>query len=445
MRVAEFFAGCGGLRIGLEGFGTRQHSSSGEFTVVYSNQYEPSSRKQHASEVYVARFGSQGHSNEDIFKVISDPEKFAQILAAKPDMLAAGFPCQDYSVAMSADKAAGIEGKKGVLWWSIHSCLSQLADAGHPVKYLLLENVDRLLKSPTKCRGRDLAIILASLASLGYAMEWRVVNSAEYGFAQRRKRVFLTGYHRSTQAYAAITRQCKAGDAAGWLTSNGVLANALPVDPNSAGRFATFAVGDDVLRVQEDFQALLGGASPFENVGVMLDGKVFTLRANAAAITDFTRFTGSAAAMTLGEVVASTTTVPESFYLSEESLTRWTHLKGSKSAERVSADGYTYRYSEGPVTYPDDLGRASRTIITGEGGSAPSRFKHVVRMPDGRLRRLVPEELEELTGFPRGHTELAGVSDVKRAFLMGNALIVGVVAAIGRSLAASIALSKSED
>ena len=59
---------------------------------------------------------------------------------------------------------------------------------------LLLENVDRLLKSPSKQRGRDFAIMLSSLAKLGYAAEWRVINAADYGFPQRRRRIFIVGY-----------------------------------------------------------------------------------------------------------------------------------------------------------------------------------------------------------------------------------------------------------
>lgn len=58
-------------------------------------------------------------------------------------------------------------------------------------RFGLFENVDRLLKSPASQRGRDFAIILSCLADLDYTVEWRVVNSAEYGFPQRRKRVYI--------------------------------------------------------------------------------------------------------------------------------------------------------------------------------------------------------------------------------------------------------------
>ena len=438
LRVMECFAGVGGFRLGLEGIGTEQYPRRDDFKVVYSNQFEPSTRRQHASEVYQARFGGEGHSNEDIFSVVADPAKFAAILAARPDMLVGGFPCQDYSVAKPADKAAGIEGKKGVLWWAIHDTLKKLADAGQPVKYVLLENVDRLLKSPTKCRGRDFAIILTSLASLGYAVEWRVINAADYGFPQRRKRVFIMAHHPSTETYSRVEAKCRDGEAGRWLTGSAILAAALPVDRSIMTGVTTFELGADVLRTQAEYQASAKGASRFANAGVMVGGQVWTSNLHASPISDFSAFVGTSAAVTLGDVVGRTISVPESYYLSAESLARWRYLKGGKSAERVTTAGFAYTYSEGPVTFPDDLAKPSRTVITGEGGSSASRFKHVIATPDGRLRRLTPEELEELNGFPRGFTALDGVSDVKRAFIMGNALVVGVVAAIGCALSIQV-------
>lgn len=111
-------------------------------------------------------------------------------------MVVGGFPCQDRSVAKPLSQAGGIEGKKGVLWWDIYRFL-YLKEPG----YVLLENVDRLLKSLASQRGRDSAIMLSCSADLGYSVEWRVVNSAEYGAPQRRKRVYI---------YAEKTPRCGA-------------------------------------------------------------------------------------------------------------------------------------------------------------------------------------------------------------------------------------------
>jgi len=441
LRVIELFAGTGGFRLGLEGLGTCEHPRNPAFKVVWSNQWEPSTKRQHASEVYAARWGSEGHTNEDIFSVVSDPRKFESIVSAKLDMLVAGFPCQDYSVAKPADKAAGIQGKKGVLWWAIHGVLKQLQDAGQPVKYLLLENVDRLLKSPTANRGRDFAIILSSLAALGYAVEWRVVNAADYGFPQRRKRVFLVAYHCTTALYRRAVVSDKTAAHVAWLTIDGVLPKGLPatyaIDGSRDIRncLDSFDVGRDPLAAQADYSAEAKGGSRFKSGGLMHDGKVWTADLRVHPSIEDKLLDGQLARVTLGDVVGHTADVPDSHFLTSHALPRWVYLKGGKSAIRTAANGHEYKYSEGPVTFPDALDRASRTIITGEGGSAPSRFKHVVKTADGRLRRLTSEELEELNGFPRGFTRLEGVSDVKRAFLMGNALVVGVVRAIGSALA----------
>jgi len=436
LRVMEMFAGVGGFRLGLEGLGTEEHPRNGAFQVVYSNQWEPSTSKQHASDVYVARWGSAGHCCKDIFDVLNDESEFSSVVDAHPEMLVGGFPCQDYSVAQTAAK--GIEGKKGVLWWAIHRTLQRLATAGQPAKYLLFENVDRLLKSPTKCRGRDFAIILSSLASLGYAVEWRVVNAADYGWPTRRKRVFIFGCHRSTPLWQQMSTLETSGHLGSWLSRQGVLASGLPVRPVSDEDVRTLLVGADVLNTQATYAPDRKSMSRFGNTGLMVDGHVSTCDTEPAAICDFRPFVGRREAMTLADALTSGD-VPASFHLSEQSLAQWRYLKGSKTEERVTADGYRYNYSEGPMPFPDELTRPSRTVITSEGGSAPSRFKHVVRTSDGRLRRLTAEELEALMGFPRGFTAHASVSDAKRAFLMGNALVVGVVRAIGSALAARLA------
>ena len=110
LKVIELFAGVGGFRLGLE--------DTGNFEIVWSNQWEPSTKTQHASKVYEARFGSKNHSNANIAAV-----ETAEIPDA--DVLVGGFPCQDYSVATTLKNSKGLIGKKGVLWWSIHRILSE--------------------------------------------------------------------------------------------------------------------------------------------------------------------------------------------------------------------------------------------------------------------------------------------------------------------------------
>ena len=171
-KVIELFAGVGGFRVGLE------RADADFYKVVWANQWEPATKTQHAAMVYEKNFGEGSISNIDINSVsVNDiPDH---------DMLVGGFPCQDYSVASTLSRSKGIEGKKGVLWWSIYNILKQKGDTRPAV--LLLENVDRLLLSPASQRGRDFAIILECLNEMGYIAEWRVINAADYGMPQKRR------------------------------------------------------------------------------------------------------------------------------------------------------------------------------------------------------------------------------------------------------------------
>ncbi|MEZ4806362.1 MAG: DNA (cytosine-5-)-methyltransferase [Flavobacteriales bacterium] len=402
INVAELFAGVGGFRLGLE-----RVSPKGAFKVVFSNQWEPGRRAQPASDVYVARFGAAGHVNADIATVpVQDiPDH---------DLLVGGFPCQDYSVASTLRNSKGLVGKKGVLWWQIHRILSEKET---PPAYLLLENVDRLLGSPVGQRGRDLAVMLRSLDLLGYAVEWRVINAAEYGMPQRRRRVFLVGYHRSSAVHAAQSA-LRPSDR---IADQGILAKAFSCALNTEVQVLDIAKGLDVL--SRSF-GNAKGTSPFLGAGVMQDGKVYTAKVRAQYSGPHT---------TLGDVLRPEDEIPKEFYITKKDLKAWKYLKGAKREPRTSSStGHTYAYSEGGMAFPDPLDKPSRTIITGEGGRSPSRFKHVVCQDGVRFRRLTPVELERLNMFPDDHT--AGPSDAWRAFFMGNALVVGVVERIGKVL-----------
>lgn len=407
IRVAELFAGVGGFRLGLE----RASSGPVRYEVVFSNQWEPAKRKQHASEVYVARFGAQHHSNQDIATVAAKE-------IADHDLLVGGFPCQDYSVASTLKNSHGLQGKKGVLWWQIHRILTEKKKKP---AYLLLENVDRLLGSPVGQRGRDLAVMLRSLDQLGYAVEWRVINAAEYGMPQRRRRVFLLGYHKSTDRYKSLRKSIPSD----WITLDGTMAQAFPAEPD--GPMVQFSIALGLDELTREFGERKG-RTPFKNAGVMVDGVVFTGPVEAAFHGEMAR---------LGDHLLPQDQVPAEYFIPKKDLPAWKYLKGAKSEARSSANGHRYAYSEGAMVFPDPLDRPSRTIITGEGGRGASRFKHVVCTDGKRYRRLTPIELERLNMFPDDHT--AGVSDTWRAFFMGNALVVGVVERIGRALGAAIA------
>lgn len=408
IRVAELFAGVGGFRLGLE----RASGKAVRFEVVFSNQWEPARRKQHASDVYVARFGDAHHVNGDI----------AALPATKipeHDLLVGGFPCQDYSVASTLKNSKGLTGKKGVLWWQIHRILSEKE---RPPSYLVLENVDRLLNSPVGQRGRDLAVMLRSLDLLGYAVEWRVINAADYGMPQRRRRVFLVGYHSRTPQYKALRKAVPVE----WLTMDGVLARAFP-SSFSSSEIVHFDIAKDLAELTKKFGERVG-RSPFRSAGIMMDGVVFTGQYHPIHHGEPAR---------LGDHLLPDQQVPKEFFIPRADLAQWRYLKGPKREARTSGtNGHEYAYSEGGMVFPDPLDKPSRTIITGEGGRSPSRFKHVVTTDGKRYRRLMPVELERLNMFPDDHT--AGVSDTWRAFFMGNALVVGVVERIGKALAEAV-------
>ena len=145
LRTLELFAGVGGFRVGLN---ATQNGQEAGFEVVWANQFEPSTQRQWAAEVYRARWGSEDLVNQDLFKVLEDDAALARIDALDPEVLVGGFPCQDYSVAQPLSRSQGLAGKKGVLWWGIHRLLEHRIGAGRPVNYVMLENVDRLMASP---------------------------------------------------------------------------------------------------------------------------------------------------------------------------------------------------------------------------------------------------------------------------------------------------------
>lgn len=413
IKVAELFAGVGGFRLGLEGYKADDTEFSlpaaGSFQTVWANQWEPpgSVARQFAARCYTERFGVGSVVNEDIAEVL-DKYEAGKIDIPDVDMVVGGFPCQDYSVAKPLSFSGGIAGKKGVLWWEIYRFLRLKKP-----KYVLLENVDRLLKSPADRRGRDFAIMLSCLASLGYCAEWQVINSGEYGFSQRRKRVYIYG---ELTADPWDVKQC---------ITEGIIARAFPILPPES--FTEFDISEDIYQISSSFNKG-GRKSPFENRGVMANFRVCTAKA-------FPDYKGEY--KTLGDVLVPDEQVPEEFYIPAEKLEKWRYLKGSKKEKRVhKKTGFSYNYSEGAMAFPDLLTKPARTILTGEGGSSPSRFKHIIKTAKG-YRRLVPDELDQLQGFPKGWTNTS-MSDTQRAFCMGNALIVGIPYRIGKEIADSI-------
>lgn len=412
MDVIELFAGVGGFRVGLE------RANPDFYRVVWSNQWEPATITQHAWRTYERVYGEGSCVNRDIAQVsVREIPRF--------DMLVGGFPCQDYSVAKTLRQSAGIEGKKGVLWWEIYRIVEGAVKAKRAPRVLFLENVDRLVQSPATQRGRDFAIMLQSLANLGYSVEWRIINAADYGMPQRRRRTYILAYRNRSPLTRGMNNPTQ------WIFQDGVFAHAFPVvqyDGRPLQGHRIMGENDtDLADVSQHFNQETPDQRAFENAGVMIGGVYYTYKVEPFYEGHQT---------TLGEIVANTPRefITDAFYVPDADIPSWVREKGGKRIPRINrATGIQYMYTEGGMPFPDPLDRPSRTIITGEGGRTPSRFKHVIEDPvNHQLRRLVPVELEQLDMFPINHTQ--GETDEKRAFFMGNALVCGIVERVGEEL-----------
>lgn len=403
--VVELFAGVGGFRVGLnkvENFDKDGRAiEKGSWEFVWANQWEPSTKTQDAFECYNLRFRSEHNTNEDISKINKQE-------IPTHTLLVGGFPCQDYSVAHTLAKAKGIEGKKGVLWWQIN----QILEVKKP-PFILLENVDRLVKSPAKQRGRDFGIMMRCLSQHGYAMEWRVINAADYGFPQKRKRIFIFAYQKNTKYY----EQQKFKTPLDIVLKEGVFAKAFPaeVKEKEMKEYSLFKGYKDLVDVSERFTA------DFEASGYMIDETVYTIKTEPVKISP----------TALGEILEQEG-VETKYFLNKEEKEKYEYLRGAKKILRKDAKGFEYFYTEGAMKPSDDLTFPARTMLTSEG--TINRSTHIVLDKNKkRLRHLTPVECERINQFPDNWTN-TGMTERKRYFMMGNALVCGVVGKIGEQL-----------
>ena len=436
--VCELFAGVGGFHLGL--------SKAGEWQVIWANQWEPNKSRQYAYECYTSHFPETTTLNIDIAKVNDDEENYP---IPNHTLLVGGFPCQDYSVASTLAK--GIQGKKGVLWWEIQKIIKRKRPP-----FILLENVDRLLKSPAKQRGRDFGVILACFRDEGYTVEWRVINAAEYGYQQRRRRTFIFAYKNNTK-YAerilntigytdALEEERKQECMENVVLKEGFFAETFPVNKAESVKMKIKELPVEVGEVSDTFQCA------FENSGIMKNGIIYTMK----TAPDY-----HGKQITLGDVM-EIGQVEEQYFIPEEKLyytdptvthsdeteqrlpkedrQTWQYLKGAKKLLRTSSTGHEYVFSEGAISMIDQEDKPARTMLTSEGGF--SRTTHIVKdKMTGRVRLLTATEAERIQGFPTDHTKYCLVKGEtvemplrKRRFMMGNALVVNLVADMEKTL-----------
>ena len=398
----ELFAGVGGFRCGLNHVELKNDKvvENGNWKFLWANQWEPATKRQEAYECYAKRFGKDSVSNVDIFEV--DKHDI-------PDhtLLVGGFPCQDYSVAQTLSNSKGIEGKKGVLWWAIEQTL-----AIKQPSFVLLENVDRLLLSPAKQRGRDFGIMLRSFYENGYDVQWRVINAGEYGLPQKRRRTYIFAYHKSTNYYKEM-QKVKDRDV---IFEKGLFVQQFPIKSEyQAISESSISEYKDLKDVSDNFKC------QFYNAGVMTNGGIYTVKVKS----DYNLIYPL-------RNIREENPVDEKYFLNDKQIEKFAFLKGSKKIPRVKPNGEPYYYCEGSMPFPDNLDAPARTMLTSESGV--SRTTHVIEdFKTKKLRLLTPKECERINGFPDDWTN-TGMSDKKRYFMMGNALVVGIIEKIGKEI-----------
>jgi DNA (cytosine-5)-methyltransferase 1 len=302
------------------------------------------------------------------------------------DLMAAGFPCQPYSDLTRG--AVGLSSEKGKVFFE----LLRLIAAKRP-KIVLLENVAALMTMPRDRPGQDFLLILAHLHSLGYAVTWQVINAAELGYPQSRERLFLLATLPEADACWSSLHQGMRGDL-GYAFTNHVMPKfTLPSVVGARSYLADWPRMGSV-----DHRGVVRGVCVARRP---LSGR-------------------------LGDVL-ETGVIPEHYFLTPKERERVAYLKGEKRERRLHAEsGGEYEYREGVIPFPDPLERPSRTVVRREG--QVGRTSHFVRDPlSGRLRRLLPVEVERLFGFPDGFTDGIGLSDGARFRLLGNSVVVPLV------------------
>ena len=406
--VVELFAGVGGFRCGFNEvqFDGENVIEEPNWKFVWANQWEPSTKTQAAYDCYTERFGENSCVCQDIGEL-------DKTIIPDHTVLVGGFPCQAYSVARSLSNEKGIEGKKGVLWWEI----AEVLETKQP-PFVLLENVDRLLRSPSTQRGRDFGIMLRSFLDNGYSVEWRVINAAEYGFPQKRRRVFIFAYHESTNYFKKMSKI----SAEQIVYTKGIFAKNFPIKDTKLDKGRTIISKDsfeDIVLVSDEFDF------HFFNAGCMVNGNVNTYKVEPVDCES---------GITLGEILESE--FDDKYIISAEKLEKWKYMKGSKKLERKKPNGETYCYSEGAIAFPDHLDQPARTMLTSEGTT--NRSSHIIGVDEEKdiYRILTPVETERIQMFPDNWTNInsKAMTERRRYFMMGNALVVGVVERLGKYL-----------
>lgn len=248
----------------------------------------------------------------------------------------------------------------------------------------------------------------------GYAVQWRVINAGEYGLPQKRRRIFIFAYHKTTNYYKSLTKT----NLHDIIFNEGIFTKQFPIK-NEELNYSTADLSkksyDNLVEISNKFKA------QFYNAGIMLNGKVYSSKVEKDC-TDI---------YPLKNIILKDK-VDDKFFLNEETLEKFKYLNGTKRIPRIKPNGESYMYTEGAMPCPDNLEAPARTMLTSEGGI--SRTTHIVEdYITKKIQLLTPLECERINGFPDNWTN-TGMTDKRRNFMMGNALVVGIIERLGNEI-----------
>lgn len=310
------------------------------------------------------------------------------------DLVTAGWPCQDLSVA---GNRAGLAGARSGLWSEVVRALAIL----YPL-WFVGENVPGLLSSKG---GRDFGTALGALAELGYGWAYRVLDARYFGVAQRRRRVFIVGSLGDGTSAAEVLFEPEGGEwhPASRREAREGVANALETRAPGArwhegDTWVTSPLSATHARTGTDADsggdqlvtyALNGALSP------RLDSESETF-----VVADTVRSHPRPGSNSLGQVAPM--------------------LGGGNYGQGNLDEGVPMVVG----VHANQRGEARTSPLAGSLNGQPSGKQYEGVMAAQAVRRLTPVECERLQGFPDGWTE--GFSDSIRYRMLGNAICVNV-------------------
>jgi DNA (cytosine-5)-methyltransferase 1 len=345
MNSIELFAGIGGFRIACENL---------KIKTIWANDLDKK-----AAKVYSGNWNDGSFNLGDIWTLIDK--------VPRHDLLTGGFPCQPFS---SAGKKQGLRDPRGTLFQAIIEIIKK-----NEPKYFVLENVKRLLSMEN---GQHFATIIEALSSLGYLVEWRLLNALDFGLPQNRERIIIIGTKSLDNIFS-------------YLLSNN--------DTNNITE-KTF----NKLSYHNTWMDITKHNKYFKNWGLAFNGKFIS--------EDISIFSAAMRSVKLIEILEDN--VHDSFFFQEDTLNR---IKNS-----IKVDRY---YNGVQIIYNQSGGARMGYTIFGTGGIAPtltsSSSRHYERYLVGdKFRRLTNVEYARIQGFPDKHCNFVTPYDQYK--LYGNAV-----------------------